>query len=173
MTDSFREVEQRVALTRKRLRGYPHEQVLLARLVTHVQKRQTDLCNAALKPHELNMVTYTALMMLYGSPEQTLTPSALSQATGEKPTNVTRVCDELLARGLIERSASTADRRQVVLRLSPAGEALIVALQPGIRQALQQLYGDFDAAQIAALTTLLRQVLVRTDAPPSPSTPLP
>jgi len=167
MTDSFREVEQRVALTRKRLRGYPHEQVLLARLVTHVQKRQTDLCNAALKAHELNMVTYTALMMLYGAPEQTLTPSELSQATGEKPTNVTRVCDELLARGLIERSAGTADRRKVVLRLSPAGEALVGQIQPGIWQTLQQLYGGFDSEQTRTLTTLLRQVLAGTDAPSS------
>lgn len=163
MTDSFHEVEQRIAITRKRLRGYPHEQVMLARLVAHVQKRQTDLCNLALKAHDLNMVTYTALMMLYGSPNQTLTPSELSQATGEKPTNVTRVCDELLARGLIERSAGTEDRRKVVLRLSAVGEALVKQFQPGIWQALEQLYGGFDAEQTQALTALLRQVLVRLD----------
>jgi MarR family transcriptional repressor of emrRAB len=163
MSDSFRDVEQRIALTRKRLRGYPQQQVMLARLITHVQKRQTELCNAALKVHELNMVTYMALMMLYGSPEQTLTPSELSQATGEKPTNVTRVCDELLARGLIERSAGIEDRRKVVLRLSAAGEALVRQLQPGIWQSLEQLYGSFDEDQTQTLTSLLRQVLARLD----------
>ena len=165
MNDRFREVEQRVALTRRRLRGYPQEQVLLARLVTHVQKRQTDLCNAALKGHDLNMVTYTALMMLFGSADQTLTPSALSQATGEKPTNVTRVCDELLARGLIERQPATDDRRKVVLRLTAAGDALVRQIQPGIWQALQQLYGTLDAGQLGTLTALLRQVLAASEGP--------
>lgn len=165
MTDSFREVEQRIAITRKRLRGYPHEQVMLARLITHVQKRQTDLLNLALKAYDLNLVTYTALMMLYGSPDQTLTPSALSQATGEKPTNVTRVCDELLAKGLIERSAGTEDRRKVVLRLSVAGEQLVKQFQPDIWQTLEHLYGGFEPEQGRVLTSLLRQILLRLDQP--------
>lgn len=163
MTDSFHEVEQRITVTRKRLRGYPHQQVMLARLVAHVQKRQSDLCNLALKAYDLNMVTYTALMMLYGSPNQTLTPSELSQATGEKPTNVTRVCDELLAKGLIERSAGTEDRRKVVLRLSAAGEQLVKRFQPDIWQTLERLYGGFTDSQTQELTALLRQVLARLD----------
>lgn len=163
MSDSFHDVEQRIAQTRKRLRGYPHEQVMLARLIAHVHKRQTDLCNAALKAHALNMVTYTALMMLFGAPNQTLTPSELSQTTGEKPTNITRICDELLARGLIERSAGTADRRKVVLRLSAAGDALVRQVQPDIWQTLEQIYGGFDAGQTTALTALLRQTLQQLD----------
>ena len=157
--DSFSEVEQRMQVTRRRLPGYPLEHARLARLITHIQKLQTELCNAVLKPFELNYVSYTALMMLYGSEEQTLAPSELSKATGEKPTNVTRICDELLHQGLIERYPSTADRRRVVLRLSGKGERLVEQFQPKVWQALERLYGGLGKAELKQVTDLLRRPL--------------
>ena len=128
--DSFSLIERVIEVTGARLQGYPQERVLLARLVTHVQKRQNDLSNTVLKRFGLNYVTYTALMMMYGSDDQTSTPSELANVTGEKPTNVTRICDELLEQGLIERYPSTVDRRRVVLRLSRKGERLVEKFQP-------------------------------------------
>ena len=160
---SFGEVEQRIATTRKRLRGYPHERVTVARLITHVQKRQSERINVVLKRHDLNHVTYTALMMMYGSEAQTLTASQLSQATGEKPNNVTRICDELLAKGLIERYPDVEDRRRVVLKLTRKGEALVERFQPELWQLLDETYGDFDAEALRTLTRLLRRVLARLD----------
>jgi len=157
--DSFSEVEQRMQVTRRRLPGYPLEHARLARLITHIQKLQTELCNAVLKPYELNYVTYTALMMLYGSAEQTLAPSELSNATGEKPTNVTRICDELLHKDLIERYPSTSDRRRVVLRLSSKGERLVEQFQPKVWQALERLYGGLGKAELKQVTDLLRRPL--------------
>jgi MarR family transcriptional regulator, negative regulator of the multidrug operon emrRAB len=162
--DSFSEVERRIEVTRRRLPGYPLEHARLARLITHIQKLQAELCNAALKPYELNYVTYTALMMLYGSEQQTLTPSELSNATGEKPTNVTRICDELLQKGLIERYPSTADRRRVVLRLSGKGERLVGQFQPKIWQTLDRLYSGYSKAELQQITALLRRPLARLDS---------
>lgn len=161
--DSFSDVEQRIELTRRRLPGYPLEHARLARLITHIQKRQTELCNAVLKPYELSYVTYTALMMMYGSAEQTTTPSELSNATGEKPTNVTRICDELLHKGLIERYPSTSDRRRVVLRLTARGEQLVEQFQPKIWRILQQLYGELSPAELQLVTGLLRRPLAHLD----------
>jgi len=157
--DSFSDVEHRIEVTKRRLPGYPLEHARLARLITHIQKRQTELCNVVLKPYELNYVTYTALMMMYGSEEQTLTPSELSNATGEKPTNVTRICDELLHKGLIERYPSTSDRRRVVLCLTAKGERQIEQFQPKIWQALDQLYGELGKTELRQVTGLLRRSL--------------
>ncbi len=157
--DSFSDVEQRIEVTKRRLPGYPLEHARLARLITHIQKRQTELCNAVLKPYELNYVTYTALMMMYGSEQQTLTPSELSNATGEKPTNVTRICDELLHKGLIERYPSTEDRRRVVLRLTARGERQIEQFQPKIWETLNQLYGELNKTELRQITATLRRSL--------------
>ncbi|MBV8062620.1 MAG: MarR family transcriptional regulator [Nevskia sp.] len=161
--DSFSEVDKRIELTRRRLRGYPQEQVRLARLIIHVQKRQSDQINLILKRYGLNYVTYTALMMMYGSDDQTTTPSELSGVTGEKPTNITRICDELVEQGLIERYPSTDDRRRVVLRLTRKGERLVEQFQPDLWQALQRIFGGLGAAQTRQLTGLLRAVLARLD----------
>jgi MarR family transcriptional repressor of emrRAB len=161
--DSFSEVDKRIEVTRRRLRGYPQEQVRLARLISHVQKRQNDQTNLVLKRHDLNYVTYTALMMMYGAEDQTTTPSDLSGATGEKPTNITRICDELLAKSLIERYPSTEDRRRVVLRLTRRGERLVEQLQPELWQTLERVFGGFSAAETRQLTGLLRTVLTRLD----------
>jgi MarR family transcriptional repressor of emrRAB len=163
LQDSFNEVDKRIELTRRRLRGYPQEQVRLARLINHVHKRQNDQTNLALKQHDLNYVTYTALMMMYGAEDQTTTPSELSGATGEKPTNVTRICDELLEKGLIDRSPSTSDRRRVVLRLTRKGERLVEQLQPELWRTLERVFGGFNAAEMRQLTGLLRTVLARLD----------
>lgn len=161
--DSFSAVERRIATTRKRLRGYPHERVTVARLVTHLQKRQHELCNVVLKRHDLNYVTYTALMMMYGSADQSCSASELSQATGEKPANVTRICDELLHKGLIERYPSADDRRRVMLRLTRRGERLVEQFQPEIWPVLDRIFGGFDASELRALTQLLRRTLARID----------
>ena len=161
--DSFSDVEHRIEVTHRRLPGYPLEHARLARLITHIQKRQTELCNVVLKPYELNYVTYTALMMMYGSEDQVSTPSELSNATGEKPTNVTRICDELLHKGLIERYPSTSDRRRVVLRLTARGERLVEQFQPKIWQTLDQLYGELSPAELELVTGLLRRPLAHLD----------
>jgi MarR family transcriptional repressor of emrRAB len=161
--DSFSEVERRIAVTRRRLRGYPHEWATLARLITHVQKRQNDLSNAVLKRFDLNYVTYTALMMMYGAEDQTTTPSELSATTGEKPTNVTRICDELLHQGLIERYPSIDDRRRVVLKLTRKGERLVEQFQPELWKVLERVYGGFGSGDLRQLTALLRRTLQRLD----------
>lgn len=161
--DSFNEVDKRIELTRRRLRGYPQEQVRLVRLINHVHKRQNDRTNLVLKRYDLNYVTHTAMMMMYGAEDQTTTPSELSEATGEKPTNVTRICDELLEKGLIERYPSTEDRRRVVLRLTRKGERLVEQLQPELWQSLEHVFGGFNAGEMRQLTGLLRAVLARLD----------
>jgi MarR family transcriptional repressor of emrRAB len=157
--DSFTAVERRIEFTRRRLRGYPHERVKLARLVGHLQKRQTDLVNTALKGHGLNYVTFTSLMMMYGSDSQTLTPSDLRDATGEKPANITRICDELAGAGLIERSASTTDRRSVVLRLTRKGETLVERVQPELSATLERLYGGLSSVELRQVSEILRRPL--------------
>jgi MarR family transcriptional repressor of emrRAB len=161
--DSFSAVDRRIEVTRRRLNNYPDQLVRLARLITHVQKRHNDMSNAVLRPYDLNYVTYTAMMMMYGSEDQTATPSELSDATGEKPTNITRICDELLRKELIERNPSTTDRRRVVLRLTRKGEQLAEQVQPALWQALQQTYGDLSGAELRQLTGLLRRPLRRME----------
>src|SRR6476619_6199640 len=50
---------------------------------------------------------------------------ALAQAMGVHPSNASRACDRLVDAGLLARSESTLDRRNLMLKLTPDGQALI------------------------------------------------
>jgi DNA-binding MarR family transcriptional regulator len=53
----------------------------------------------------------------------TATVRDLVAATAQRPSTLTGVLDRLERRGLIERGANPADRRSVLVRLTPAGRS--------------------------------------------------
>ncbi len=54
-----------------------------------------------------------------------LSLTALADDMGIHPSNATRACDRLVASGLLDRRDDPADRRQLLLDLTPAGRAVI------------------------------------------------
>jgi MarR family transcriptional repressor of emrRAB len=162
-TDTFTAVEARIAVTNRRSPQFPVQHATLIRLVRHITKRSQDMTNLALKPHGLNIGTYNLLIALYGTEDNRLSASELSDATSEKRTNVTRICDELVAKSLIERVAGTADRRSVMVSLTKAGTKLIESLMPTMQLLLHQVYGNLNVAEMKQLSALLRKQLVAMD----------
>lgn len=157
--ETFSETERRIAVVKQRLADYPEQLVILIRLTIHLQKRMQDRYSIVLKPHGLNFATYNALMMVYGSEGERLRVSQLAAATGEKATNVTRICDELVRKRLIRRSQDPQDRRAVVLSLSARGRRLIEAVLPQAWHLLDAWYEPFGAGQRDTLERLLRRQL--------------
>jgi MarR family transcriptional repressor of emrRAB len=161
--ESFKAVERRIAVTCERLPDFPHRRATLTRLIAHLQKRVQDSSNAALKRYQLNYVSYNTLMMMYGADEFTINPSELSAATGEKPANCTRICDELEERGLIRRHAALDDRRRVELTLTAQGRKLVERLQPAMWELLDALFAGFTDDELGQLTAQLKKTLVNVE----------
>jgi len=156
---SFAPADARLALTAMRFAGFDHSTVTLARLINFVAKGLTNNANRALKAHGVNHAGYTVLVTLYGSPDYTLTPSQLTEASHEKSANITRICDDLLKRGFIERAVDAVDRRKVQVRLSAGGKALITKVLPDMVAVTQGSFALLDEAERAQLNTLLRRVI--------------
>ena len=161
--DSFTAAERCLSTTRQRLPAFPLERIRLVRLIAHMQRSLEQSCNNVLKPFGLNYSGYQALMMLYGSPDFSLTPSALSDATSEKRNNITRICDDLLEQGLIARAANTSDRRSVLLALTARGQELMETIQPAMWAPLSATFGDFSSAELKQLRDLLYKQLTGMD----------
>lgn len=161
--DSFSTAERCLDTTRQRLPAFPLERIRLVRLIAHMQRSLEQSCNRVLKPYALNYSGYHALMMLYGSPDFSLTPSELSDATGEKRNNITRICDDLAERRLIAREASTTDRRSVLLALTADGRELVERIQPEMWAPLDATFGDFSSSELKLLRTLLYKQLAGMD----------
>ncbi|WP_455357595.1 MarR family winged helix-turn-helix transcriptional regulator, partial [Streptomyces sp. SYSU K217416] len=127
----YASIDQKLAISSARHPGFPRDQAMLARLIKLVHKLFCDHGNQLMRDYGISHPEYNVLMMLDGS-ERGLSPSEISEAASEKSSNVTRLIDQLLAKGLVSREPSAEDRRKLVVRLSPAGEQLIEQVMPAV-----------------------------------------
>ncbi|MEU3459207.1 MarR family transcriptional regulator [Streptomyces sp. NPDC006733] len=75
----------------------------------------------------------------------------LSEALGSRPPSVSRLCDRLVAGGLLERTPSTTSGREVELRLTGRGRTALHDIRALRRQEVTEVLRTMPAAQLAAL----------------------
>ena len=73
--------------------------------------------------------------------------SSLAQGLGVNPSNASRTCDRMVARGLLTRRADERDRRHLVLELSPEGQNLLDRILDHRRSALRQVVRRMSASR--------------------------
>ncbi len=153
------------ALTRAsaHLPELPAIEVLIFRTVALLGREIAALYEEALRPHGLNETDFRTLMILFSQPNHTAHPGELCGHVGQSPANMTRVTDGLYERGLITRIASDADRRRSILRITPAGEALVHALLPGTHARLREIFAGMPDAERHGLLAQLRRLVERMD----------
>ena len=76
---------------------------------------------------------------------------------------LTRVIDQLEARGLVQRERSREDRRAVQLRLTEAGQGIVAALVPRVVDKLNFALRDFSQAESSELNRLLSKLIASLD----------
>ena len=155
----FALTEQHLAVTCQRYPDFPRRPATLARLVKHIYKQLQDRMNLTLKPYGINYPEYNLLMMLYGSANGMMSPSALADAAGEKSANITRLTNELCELGLIDRSGSSDDRRKIELSLTRKGQALLERLLPDVCGFLARQGRHLAVSEQVQLETLLKKLL--------------
>jgi DNA-binding MarR family transcriptional regulator len=65
--------------------------------------------------------------------------STVSDALNLHPSSATRLCDKLVVAGLLDRGVAPDDRRQVTLRLTPAGSRLLAVVMDHRRKSLAKV----------------------------------
>ncbi len=135
---------------------YPSELGLLTRVAALVERRTVEAGSALLKPHDLTYPMYQALVMARATGASGITPGEVAAATGERPTNVTHLCDELVDRGWMVRRRDPADRRRFQLTLTRTGKHLLAQLQPQMWAIWRRRFRGIGASERRALLALLR-----------------
>ena len=77
---------------------------------------------------------------------------------------LTRIIDQLEARGMVQRERSRTDRRSVLLQLTEAGRATVEGMIPEVVHQLNSALGDFSAQELAELMRLLSKLIVVVEA---------
>jgi DNA-binding MarR family transcriptional regulator len=115
--------------------------------------------------------TATALAVIDGAGAP-LSPSQVSDRVLVASATMTATLDLLERRGWIRRVPNPADRRSVLIEITPEGRATADQLLPGIRTLERSIMSALTAGERTHLLDMLAKVLARTAAvasgPPEP-----
>ena len=151
--------QQCLDLCAERYPGYPKLAASVLRSAKVLSKRVTDHANATLAPFGLTHPEFNVMMMLFGTPDYTLNPSLLSDAAGEKSANMTRLTDHLCAKGLVERTTDSQDRRKIAVTLTLKGREMLQQVLPAISVSVETLTQGLTPRELTQLAQLQRKFL--------------
>jgi len=98
----------------------------------------------------VTLVQYRALVLLAARGEMNV--GALADALALHQSTVTRLCDRLVKRGLVERGVSPQSRREVFVSLTRAGHTLLESVTAKRRAEIDQILARLSAKQRSAVT---------------------
>ncbi len=81
--------------------------------------------------------------------------ATIAAALDIHPSGSTRLCDRLVAAGLLDRATSATDRRRLVLTLTDAGVDLVDSVMDHRRAALERILQRMAPDDVQALTAAL------------------
>lgn len=160
---SFSYFEQSIERVSHLIDGMPVEQVVLNRLLLHVVRELQERQNRFLTGYGLNGSAFFALAMILSAEDGSLNPCDLSDGMMASRTNVTRVVDQLVDAGWVEREVSKEDRRRVHLSVTPSGKALLETILPPLWFGTATLWDIFSPQEQAQMNRLLRKLLLKLE----------
>jgi DNA-binding MarR family transcriptional regulator len=103
--------------------------------------------------HEVTLPQYRALVVLASRGPQR--PSSLAEALAVHPSTVTRLCDRLVAKRLVQRRESATNRREVSITLTATGRRLVDAVTARRRVEITEIVDRVPVAERATLVHAL------------------
>jgi DNA-binding MarR family transcriptional regulator len=119
----------------------------------------------ALAPSGLSNEQYNALRILRGAGEEGCATLDLSSRLISRSPNITRLLDKLIDKGLARRDRCEIDRRQALVRITPAGREMLERCDravDGVLSKMKTLGVDELRTVVDVLDRLRRAVVVTT-----------
>jgi DNA-binding MarR family transcriptional regulator len=128
--------------------------VSLQRTADRLQWRLSEM----LKAHGLSPTQYNALRILRGAGDQGRACSEIAERMINRDPDITRLVDRLERRGLAVRSREGQDRRVITTRITPAGLALLQALDGPVEEFNRKMLGALGEQRLQTLIRLLEVI---------------
>ncbi len=156
MLESMREGIQRVS---EQIPDMPVREVILSRMLMVSGDMVATRLTQALRPHGLGESEFRTLMVLFSSEQGEAHPSDLCMFATQKPNNMTRITDGLVARGLASRSHSKEDRRRIVLRITAEGRRFVRKFLPDLFPRVDNMFDVLSETDRKQLERILSKLL--------------
>lgn len=141
------------------------------RLGLHIKLAEQAMMSAkaeALRPFDLTVAQYGAMLSLYYVPGQS--PSQLARAVAVTPQTMGATLDKLASKSLVTREPSKLHRKVLVVTLTPRGEKLLIEADAAARAVEERIGQALSADERVQLCELLKRVgaaLEESDPPVS------
>lgn len=132
-------------------------------LLTRVTEALEDAHDRALAP--LGLTTGQGILLLSCELGEARTPAELARIYGLEASSITRMIERLERKGLLTRAHSRADRRQVLLKVTPRGRRLLRKGLPVAAAVARRAWRDVTAQERKALRRILSKVLSSLGTP--------
>jgi len=114
---------------------------------------------------EARGLTFTQwVVMMYLREGLALSASVLCAQMRHDSGALTRIIDQLEAKGLVRRERSRTDRRSVLLQLTDPGRATVEGTIPQVVSQLNSALGGFSRGELTELLRLLTKLIVIVEA---------
>jgi DNA-binding MarR family transcriptional regulator len=123
-----------------------------ARLVPRLDRELRDHCG-------LPLTWYDVLLELNSAPDRRLTMGELGEVAVVSRTRATRVVDELVAAGLVERLPHPDDRRSTIVAITESGRRRFRRAAPVYVRGIEQLFNRHLGPDAETVAHALERVL--------------
>lgn len=136
-------------------------------LVKRSHSLMHDVMDPVLEAHGFSFIQYIILAWLRDG--VVINPKAFCALYRHDTGAFTRVIDQLVERGLLERARRGGDRRKIELELTPAGRVAIEGMIPLVVEKLNLAFADFSAPEFEEMQRLLIKLNTKLQAIIEPS----
>lgn len=143
------------------LQGYDFSQQV-GHLLRRAYQRHVAIFQQGIPDSELTAAQFVVLCAVHErvscSLNDVVRATAIDQGTARG------VVDRLKTRGLLDVSHDPADKRKVVIRATPSGEALVAEMIPFAAGITEATFGDMNPAERVAMLFLLQKMSGASDS---------
>ena len=115
----------------------------------------TDQVGMALKVHDFSEPQYNVLRILKGRKGQPITVQGIQEKMVQRTSNVTRIIDKLLEKGLVSRNECPSNRRRMDVAITTAGEEVLVQLNKTVKEFHRPMFKNLTNKEAQTLTQLI------------------
>lgn len=126
-------------------------------LVRRLQQASVALFMAQTAEQAITPVQFAALIAIHEQPG--MDQRTLADTIGFDTSTIGGVIDRLERRGLVQRNLAPHDRRVRLLTVTPAGEALLAQVLPGVRATQERILAPLSDTERPVFMALLHKLV--------------
>lgn len=115
----------------------------------------TDQVNCELKDFGISEPQFNVLRILRGSKGKPITVREIQGRMVQRSSNVTRIIDKLLEKGLVSRKECASNRRKMDINITKQGEALLVMLDRKVKAFHEPMAKNLTEPEARKLANLI------------------